>query len=52
MKVIPSYDQAKDIGQAAFGEGNFTVFQYNQKRSNLTLFGVEEKRTERRIWSQ
>lgn len=51
MKVIPSYDQAKAIGQGLFGEGNFIVFQYAQQRTNLTLFGVEEKATERRIWS-
>lgn len=52
MKVIPSYDQAKAIGQATLGEGNYVVFQYVQKRSNLTLFGVEQVGTERRIWSQ
>ena len=52
MNVIPSYDQAKAIGEKRFGKGKFLVFQYTQKSSKLTLFGAECLRTEERVWMQ
>lgn len=40
LGYIISEDQAKAIGTELSGSG-FTVFQYKQAKSNLTLFGVE-----------
>tara|TARA_Y100001951_G_scaffold65187_1_gene52348 strand:+ start:280 stop:447 length:168 start_codon:yes stop_codon:yes gene_type:complete len=51
-KIIPSHQQAQDIGNRAFGPGTFVVFEYVQARSNLTLFGAERISDQRRIWSQ
>ena len=46
MKVIPDYATADRIGSEKCGAeacayASYTVFQYPQMRTNLTLFGVE-----------